>query len=248
MEDSFIKLFRKFENWEWYQDNNTKAIFIHCLLKANWKDSRFMGYEIPRGSFVTSYEKLSQELSNKRNKFSVMAVRVSLKHLLATQEITIKTTSQFSIITVKNYDMYQVSNTRSNTQVTHEQHTSNNNIRNKEYKNSKKDILSGKPDTTSPIFSQIISCLNKIGVTEDFKIKKEFNFRLTENNKKLIQGLLNNGYTKENIFDVIFLKYGQWINNNSKNKNDMSTYYRPSTLFGDKFEEYLQEAKMKGVS
>lgn len=123
-------------------------------------------------------------------------------------------------------------------------HTSN---KKKKKKKKNKYILSGKPDET-PLFSEIISCLNKIGIVEDFDVKKEFHFRNTENNRRLIEKLLEDGYTKEDIFDVIFLKYDQWIENNDKNKTDMSTFYRPSTLFGDKFEEYLQEAKMKGIS
>lgn len=36
--DGHIKLFRKFLDWGWYQDINTKVLFIHMLLKANWKD------------------------------------------------------------------------------------------------------------------------------------------------------------------------------------------------------------------
>ena len=44
--DGHIKLFRKFLDWGWYQDINTKVL----LLKANWKDGKFMGTTVPRGS------------------------------------------------------------------------------------------------------------------------------------------------------------------------------------------------------
>ena len=50
--DGHIKLYRKFLDWEWYQDINTKVLFIHMLMKANWKDGKFMGTTIPRGSIV----------------------------------------------------------------------------------------------------------------------------------------------------------------------------------------------------
>ena len=59
--DGHIKLFRKFLDWGWYQDINTKVLFIHMLLKANWKDGKFMGTTVPRGSFVSSIRNLAYE-------------------------------------------------------------------------------------------------------------------------------------------------------------------------------------------
>lgn len=130
----------------------------------------------------------------------------------------------------------------------------NNNNKNKKKKNNKKnnkkDILSSKLDERDPVFLEIIACFNKIGIKEDnfTKNKKEFHFKNTKINQELIQSILDNGYTKENIFDVIYLKYDQWIENNDKNKKDMSTYFRPSTILGEKFDEYFEESQMKGIS
>jgi uncharacterized phage protein (TIGR02220 family) len=125
-----------------------------------------------------------------------------------------------------------------------------NNNKNKKKNKNKKDILSSKLDDTNLIFSEIINCFNKVGIKEESftKNKVEFHFKNTKNNQKLIEDVLNNGYSKDDIMDVIYLKYDQWIENNDKNKKDMSTYYRPSTILGEKFEEYLEEAKMKGIS
>lgn len=125
-----------------------------------------------------------------------------------------------------------------------------NNNNNKKKNKNKKDILSSKLDDTDLIFSEIINCFNKVGIKEESFIKNkiEFHFRNTKNNQKLIEDILKDGYTKDDIMDVIYLKYDQWVENNDKNKNDMSTYYRPSTILGEKFEEYLEEAKMKGIS
>ena len=36
-EREYIKLNRKILKWEWYSDPNTRALFIHCLLKAKWR-------------------------------------------------------------------------------------------------------------------------------------------------------------------------------------------------------------------
>ena len=121
----WIKLYSDFANWEWYKDTITKTVFLHCLLKANWKNGKFEGTEIPRGSFVTSYKNLSDELSSKKQKIGIQSIRTALNHLVSTKELTIKTTSKFTIITVNNYDLYQTSNTVSNSQLTHDQHATN---------------------------------------------------------------------------------------------------------------------------
>ena len=116
--------------------------------------------------------------------------------------------------------------------------------------NTPKGVYSRVAPDHTPLFLEIIACFNKVGIKEDSFIKNkiEFHFKNTKINQELIQAVLDKGYTKEDIMDVIYLKYDQWIENNDKNKKDMSTYYRPSTILGEKFEEYLQEAKMKGIS
>ena len=93
----YVKISRKILEWEWYKDVNTKVVFFHILLKANWKNGRFQGMEIPRGSFVTSYQSLAEETG-----LTVMNVRTAIKHLKLTQEITVSQHSKFSVITVKN--------------------------------------------------------------------------------------------------------------------------------------------------
>ena len=39
----FIKIHRSLLEWEWYQDTNTKTVFIHLLLTANYKDKNWKG-------------------------------------------------------------------------------------------------------------------------------------------------------------------------------------------------------------
>ena len=101
-DNEYIKLNRKIIGWEWYMNVNVKTLFIHCLLRANWKDGRFEGKEVKRGSFVTSLEKLSKETG-----LSVRQVRTALNHLFLTGELTSKSFSKFRIITVSNYEQYQ---------------------------------------------------------------------------------------------------------------------------------------------
>lgn len=98
----YIKIDRKLLEWEWYKNEHTKTLFLHCLLKANWKDGKFEGKDIPRGSFVTSVKNLALDLD-----LTVDEIRTALKHLLDTKEITKQTTNKFTIITISNYELYQ---------------------------------------------------------------------------------------------------------------------------------------------
>lgn len=102
MENGYIKIHRKMLDWEWYRDANTFRLFFHLLLIANWEDSRYMGMVIPRGSCVVGRQKLSLDLG-----MSERSVRTSLEHLKSTNEITIKTTNKFSVVTITKYDDYQ---------------------------------------------------------------------------------------------------------------------------------------------
>lgn len=99
---NYIKIDRKILEWEWYRNEHTKNVFLHCLLKANWKDGKFEGKEIPRGSFITSVKKLSIELDLTEDE-----VKTALKHLIQTGELTKQTTNKYSVITVSNYEFYQ---------------------------------------------------------------------------------------------------------------------------------------------
>ena len=153
MNESWVKLHTKFLNWEWYKDSNTKAVFIHCLLKANWKDGKFEGYDIPRGSFVTSYKTLSEELSSKNSKVSVQSIRTALNHLVSTHELTIKTTNKFTVITVNNYNLYQDNNKLTNNQLTINQQTTNNQLTTiEEYKNNRITDINNNIGEFSEVF------------------------------------------------------------------------------------------------
>lgn len=100
----YVKISRKILDWEWYTDINTKVLFLHILLKANWKPSRFQGTEVPRGSLVTSQQNMAAETG-----LTIKNVRTALKHLENTGEVAVSRHPKFSVITVKNYNQYQSS-------------------------------------------------------------------------------------------------------------------------------------------
>lgn len=98
----FVQLHRKLLDWEWYDDHNTFRLFITCLLLANWREKKWRGETIARGSFITSQPHLAQITG-----LSVQNIRTSLDRLKSTGELTVKTTSKYSLVTVSNYENYQ---------------------------------------------------------------------------------------------------------------------------------------------
>jgi len=83
------------------------------LLKANWADGKFRGTTVPRGSFVSSLDKLSEETSLTKRE-----IRTAISHLKSTGEVTVKTTNRYSIFSVNNYELYQCGDTQSDTELT----------------------------------------------------------------------------------------------------------------------------------
>ncbi|MCR5652823.1 MAG: hypothetical protein K6F88_03390 [Ruminococcus sp.] len=99
---TYIKLFRNLLNWRWYKDGNTVRLFIHLLLIANISDAAFENITVHRGEVVTSYERLADDLG-----LSIRNVRTALNHLKSTSEVTSRSTSKYTIISIKNYNEYQ---------------------------------------------------------------------------------------------------------------------------------------------
>lgn len=110
-DNGWIKLHRKVLDWEWYDTPGMFHLFFHLLVSANVEDKRWRGKVIRRGEFVTSYESLALKM-----KCSVRNIRTRLSRLKSTNEITIKSTNQYSIITICNYDKYQITESQSDTQ------------------------------------------------------------------------------------------------------------------------------------
>ncbi len=101
--EGFISVNRKILDWEWYTDNNVKSLFIHCLIKANFKAKNWRGQKIERGQFITSYNNLSIELN-----LSVKQIRLAFDKLKSTDEIITLGTNKNTVVTVVKYDYYQI--------------------------------------------------------------------------------------------------------------------------------------------
>ena len=100
--NTWIKLYRKFTEWEWYGDINCKVVFLHLLLTANWQPKRWRGSVIDVGEVVTGRESLAEAVG-----ITVQQVRTALKKLVESDVIEIDTTNKFTVIKIKNYEKYQ---------------------------------------------------------------------------------------------------------------------------------------------
>lgn len=151
MNNGFIKLHRSILDWDWWSDQNTFRVFIFLLLKANWKDGNHKGENVPRGSLVTGRKAIAEATG-----LSERSVRTALEHLKSTNEVTIKTMPKYSVITIKNYDKYQVTYQQIDQQPTSNRPATDHNRRKKEYKNIKNDnsARARKPSTWSNIESE----------------------------------------------------------------------------------------------
>lgn len=92
--------------------------------------------------------------------------------------------------------------------------------------NSTKEL--NKVNTNKHIYSEVINYLND-------KTSKNFK-STTKKTKDLIKARINEGFTIEEFKKVIDIKCAKWLSD-----KEMNVYLRPETLFGNKFEGYLNE-------
>lgn len=91
-----------------------------------------------------------------------------------------------------------------------------------------KDILSSSDEQDDVPYKEIVDYLN-------LKTSKSYKHS-TSKTKSLIKARWNEGFRVDDFKKVIDNKCFEWIDN-----SDMAKYLRPETLFGTKFEGYLNE-------
>ena len=175
MNQGWVKIHRTMLDWEWFNDSKTLHLFMYLLLKANHEQRSYHGITIKRGELLTGRKKMAKETG-----LSEQSIRTSIKRLKSTSELTIKSTSKYSLINIVNYELYQAKddktnhqiNQQSNQQVTSNQPTTNHKQECKELKELKKT-------------SNVVNKLPTIDVnSESFKIAQTlFNNILLKNPK-----------------------------------------------------------------
>lgn len=102
MHGGYIKLHRKLLEWCWYDDDTVFRLFIHILLKANYRAVKWHDITIERGQLLTSTVKLSEELHRGRS-----TIVRAIEKLESSGVIKAKSTPKYTLITILNYEKYQ---------------------------------------------------------------------------------------------------------------------------------------------
>lgn len=139
---TYIKIFHKMLDWGWYGDTNTFRVFMHILLRANYRESEYLGHKIGAGECVFGRRAWAEKLG-----LSERQIRTAIDHLKSTNEIAVRTTNKFSVITVVKWEDWQIgdgkatnkaTNKKSNNRPTTDQQPTTS----KEYKNMSSSLRS----------------------------------------------------------------------------------------------------------
>lgn len=226
--ENWIKLNRSLaDHWIWTKEKFTKGqAWVDLLMMARWKDGKQLHrgklYVRKRGEINCSMKWLA-----KRWGWDRRTVKGFLTLLESDGMLSVRCTTNDTTITIENYSVYQDkpteecttecttdSTTECTTECTHKK---------KEKKEKKEKNIS--PQTPQGDCAEIINHLNSRTGT---------NYRA--NSKKtvsLIKARQNEGFTVEDFKTVIDKKCVEWMN------TEWEKFLRPETLFGTKFENYL---------
>ncbi len=211
----WVSFHRQIMKWEWYTDPNTFRLFFHLVLNANHEKGRWKGNDIERGQLITSSDKLAMQLELSRQQ-----IRTALKKLESTNEITIKPTNKYTLVTVANYDFYQSEQGRATNNVTNEQPTNNHQIttnNNDNNKKNEKELKKIPPKWSEEDTEYKISLYLYKQICKNNENAKEPNFqtwssdadkmirldeRTTEDIKTVIDFSQNDNFWKSNILSV----------------------------------------------
>jgi hypothetical protein len=87
---------------EWHDDPITTAVWVYCLLRANYETARWHGIIIQPGQFVTSLSTMAKDVG-----ITVSQLRTALNHLKMTRQLTRQVASSATLITIENWATYQ---------------------------------------------------------------------------------------------------------------------------------------------
>lgn len=161
VQNGWVKLHRKIVDWEWYQDDKVFRVFLHLLLTANHEEKKWQGKTIGRGQKITSYAHLAHDTG-----LSVRSIRTAISKLQMTGEVTYQNELKYSLITINNWDSYQVTDKQNDTLTdkvaTSKRQANDNKQELKELKNEKKTTKEDKSSKFNPLGSEIIKALTSV--------------------------------------------------------------------------------------
>jgi uncharacterized phage protein (TIGR02220 family) len=222
----WIKLHRSIME-HWVSDEpELLAVFIRLLSEANHtnKARLFNGclVDVKRGQLIYGREAFS-----KRSGVSIAKLRRYMALLQKSDTINQQITNKYSIITITNYDQYQVidQQTTSESPAANQQVTTPKECKELNNGNNKQLTLSGRPDD-APVSEKLKATKQEaIEVLEFLNEKTGRNYKPVDANVRMINARLKE-YSIVELRQVVAKKTRDW-----RHDENMEKYLRPATLF-----------------
>jgi len=196
------------------------------------------GIHVAKGQYLRSYRNLCDDLEYLENhslkKYSLSHIKKMVDELVLEKRLSVKSTELGTLFTVLNYEQYQgferfkKDNTeqRKNGARTERERSENNNKNVNNVKNDKNNINTD--------IVEIVAYLNQKAGTRYQPS--------SEKTRSLINARFNDNFTKRDFEIVIDKKCTAWLRDSK-----MVKFLRPETLFGTKFEGYLNEKQTVSI-
>lgn len=233
MSENYITLSREIMgHWIWSEKPYDKGrAWIDLLMRARWKDGKEMYrgnlVERERGTVYCSMAFLAEKWGWHRQ-----TVKRFLNQLESEGMVKISVTKRDTAITIENYNKYQLSESDECTSDYTSERTSECTTDSPQKKKEKKEKKE-KKDIYSQAVAEIVAYLNQ-------RTGKHFKADSTSTSRP-IKARLEEKFTVEDFYRVIDIKASKWLGDPK-----MDDYLRPQTLFGTKFESYLNESPSTG--
>jgi len=145
----WIKLHRKLLESPIFKDSQAVHLWLHLLLRVNHKEGKHLvGNQmvtIPRGSLLTGRKSLAKDTGIQESKIERL-----LKLFKNEQQIEQQSFTKYRLISITNYESYQVSEQQTNSKRTADEQQVNTNKNVKKEKNVKKKPIAKKKKPFSP--------------------------------------------------------------------------------------------------
>jgi len=226
----WFRVHRKIINNPIFNDMKLFRLWMICLAKATHTEHKqLVGRQMVNlspGEFVTGRFELHFEYNNGLKKSEMVSERTLwrwLKRLEEYEYLSIKSYNKYSVVTVDNWSKYQHSDQSNNHQVTTKRPTDDHQVT-----TNNNDNNANNKDLYIP-YDEIIHFLNEM-------TGKSYR-STTRKTRSCIDARWNEGFDLDDFKTVIKKKTAEW-----KHNVEMNKYLRPETLFGTKFESYLNQS------
>ena len=234
----FFKLHRELFNKPIWLNSTPeqKTILITLLAMVNFKENDWewkgKKYKTKAGQKITSVASIKKACGNG---VSPQNIKTALKRFENLEFLTNESTNEGRLITITNWELYQVNENNQptnqpmpNQRLTDASPTPNQRLTTKEERKKVGECQEGNKDIKT-----IVEYLNE---------KSNSNFRYqTKTTQSKLKAILKI-YSVEDIKKVINIKCAEWIG------TEYEKYLRPETVFGTKFESYLNQKEGKTIS